>query len=209
MAVGYGAVGGTNGVAVGYATSGSSSGVAVGSNANGSTNGVAVGYFASTNNKSYAVALGYYSKAIRNKEMVKSADGGSTTLRSWSMVDWYGDTTTAAATELLLGGTSAQYCTLLDNSAFQFQMQIIGAITNAGNTSSWTVSGAIKRGAGASTTILVGTPTITMTGQDSGASTWAVAVSADTTNGSLKLVVTGVAAPIRWNATATLSEIRY
>ena len=222
-AIGRSANGTSDGAALGQSSNGSSSGAAMGRNANGSTEGVAIGSYssaasygtalgarASTNSKDKAVALGYYSTAQRYREVVKSADGLATTLRSWSMVDWYGDTTNATATEILLGGTAAQYCVLLNNSAFMFSMQIIAGVTAGGNTSSWTITGAIKRGANAASTALVGTPAVVMTGQGAGAAAWVVVVTADTTNGSLKLTVTGAAATsIRWNATATLSEMRF
>lgn len=184
-------------------------GVSVGYSSNGSGYGVSIGAYAQTNGLSYAVALGYNSRATRYRELLKSADGGSPSLRVWSMVDWYGDTTTATATELFLGGTVNQRCGLSNNSALQFQFQIIAGVTGGGDTSSWTISGAIKKGATAASTVMVGTPTVTMTGQDAGAASWSVAVSADTTNGALKLVITGGAANVRWNASATLSEIRY
>lgn len=223
VALGYSALGYTNGVAVGYNASGYSSGAAIGCNASGATNGaslgysaigpnngVAVGYTASTNNKDKAVAIGYQSTAQRYRELSKSADGAVINKQSWSMVNWYGDTTDATPTGLLLGGTAAQYCALLNNSAFNFVIQIAAGVTGGGNTSGWVISGMIKRGAAAANTALVGVPVVQLVGQDSGASTWAVAVTADTTNGSLKLTVTGQAATtIRWNATATLSELRF
>jgi len=210
VAIGFQANGATNGVAVGYNTAGTSSGVAVGYSATGSTNGVAVGFTALSNSKDMAVALGYRSKAERYRELVKTADGVTLPLRVWAMVDWYGDTTDATATELLLGGTASQRCVLLNNSAFMFSMQIIAAVTAGGDTASWTIVGAIKRGANAAATALVGVPAVVSTGQDAGAAAWAVAVTADTTNGALKFTVTGAAATtIRWNATATLSEARF
>ena len=209
VGVGHSTISWASGTALGNMANAMDRGVSIGYATSGYNTGTAIGAYATTANKSYAVALGYYSRATRFRELVKSADGSSNTKRSWSMVNWYGDTTTATAAEIFLGGTSSQYCLLQPNSALQFQMQIIGGLTGGGDTSSWTISGAIKQGATAAATALVGTPTVTMTGQDAGASTWAVAVSADTTNGSLKLVVTGAAASIRWNATATLSEMRY
>ena len=209
-AVGYQAQGQSYGAALGSQAQAQSYGVAVGMYSYAVNYGVALGHRANCNNLDKAVALGYYSKAERYREMVKSADGASVCKQSWSMVNWYGDTTNATATELLLGGTAAQRCILLSNSAIQFVIQIIAGVTAAGDTSSWTISGAIKCGATAATTALVGTPVVTMTGQDAGAAAWAVAVTADTTNGALKLTVTGQSATtIRWNATATLSEMRF
>ena len=200
----------TRGSSLGYNANSNSFGAAVGFGSNGNTNGTALGYQASSNTKDAAVVLGYNSTAQRYREFVKSADGAATTLQNYAVVNWYGDTTNATATELFLGGTASQRCILLANSAFQFEMQICAAVTAAGNTSSWTVSGCIKMGATAATAVLVGSPTVTMTGQDAGAAAWAVSVTADATNGALKLTVTGAAATtIRWNAHATLSELRF
>jgi hypothetical protein len=207
-AVGNSATGNNYGVAVGYGASGSNYGVAVGSNSFGNNYGAAVGYGASTYAKDRAVALGYYSVAQRYREMVKSADGAATTLQSWSLVNWYGTTADATATEILLGGTAAQRCVLLNNSAFMFSMQVVCGVTGGGNTSGWEIKGVIKRGAGAASTALVGTPTVTSVGTND--VNHAIAVSADTTNGSLNVTVTGVAATtIKWNVTATLSEMRF
>lgn len=209
-AVGRSANGSSSGVAIGRDANGSSFGVAVGRDANGNTNGVAVGYTALTNSMDMAVALGYFSKCQRYRETTKSHDGAATTLRSWSMLGWYGDTVDATPLALLLGGTAAQRLTLLNNSAFQFNIQVIAARTAAGDTSSWEIKGAIKRGANAASTVLVGTPTVTLTGQDTGASAWTIAVTADTTNGCLTLTATGQAATtIRWVASGTISEVRF
>ena len=200
----------TSGTAFGLSANGSNGGAAFGDGSTGSNNGVAAGRNANTNSKDAAVALGYFSKAERYRELVKCADRVSPSKQSWSMVNWYGDTTDGTATEILLGGTATQYCVLLNNSAFMFSMQIIAGVTAGGTSSSWTIMGSIKRGATATSTALLGVPAVVMTGQDAGATTWAVAVAADTTNGSLKLTVTGAAATtIRWNATATLSELRF
>lgn len=210
LAIGSLAKGYMQGVALGDYADGYSYSVAVGRYAKAFSNGIAVGYSSNTNNKDAAVALGYYSKAERYREMVKSADRSTPSLRSWSMVDWYGDTTNNTPTEILLGGTASQRCVLLNNSAIQFSCQVIASITGGGDTASWTITGTIKRGATAASTTLVGTPTVTSTGADAGASGWAVSASADTTNGSLNITVTGAAAAtVRWNVTTTLSEVRF
>lgn len=208
-AFGRSSVAHTSGVGVGYQANGNTSGVAIGKESNGATNGAALGRLASSNAQDAAVALGYNSKAIRYRELVKSADRAATQLQSWSMVNWFGTTTDATATEILLGGVAAQRCVLLANSAFMFSMQVIAGVTAAGVTAGWTVTGVIKRGATAASTALVGVPTVTSVGTDvSGPAL--VAVSADTTNGSLNLTVTGVAATtIKWNVTGTLSEMRF
>ena len=208
LAIGGLAKGYSSGVGLGGYADGYNYGVAVGKWAKGYTYGAALGVSATTNNKHAAVVLGAFAKAERYREMVKPADNSSTTLHSWSMVNWGGTTTDATPTEILLGGVATQRCVLLNNSAFMFSMQAVCGVTGGGNTSGWEIKGVIKRGADAASTALVGTPTVTSVGTND--ANHAIAVSADTTNGSLNVTVTGVAATtIKWNVTATLSEMRF
>jgi len=118
--------------------------------------------------------------------------------------------TDATPTEIFIGSTASQRLTLANNSAFAFTLLITGAVTGGGDTSGWEIKGVIKRGANAASTVLVGSVTSTLLAQDAGASTWAVAVTADTTNGSLKLTVTGQAATtIKWAGTCDISEVKF
>jgi hypothetical protein len=74
----------------------------------------------------------------------------------------------------------------------------------------WIFVGVIKRGAGVGKTVLVGTPLLNLVAQDAGASTWAVALAADATNGGLKVTVTGQAATtIRWVCKIETTEMTY
>jgi hypothetical protein len=81
-----------------------------------------------------------------------------------------------------------------NNSAYFFTGEVVAGVTGGGNTKGWTIEGVIKRGANAASTALVGTPTVTSTYADAGASTWTIAVTADTTNGGLAVTFTGQAA---------------
>jgi len=83
---------------------------------------------------------------------------------------------------------------LPNNSAYFFTGEIISGVTGGGNTKGFTIEGVIKRGANAASTALVGTPTVVSTYADAGAATWAIAVTADTTNGGLRVTFTGQAA---------------
>ena len=83
---------------------------------------------------------------------------------------------------------------LPNNSAYFFTGEVVAGVTGGGNTKGWTIEGVIKRGANAASTALVGTPTVTSTYADAGASTWVIAVTADTTNGGLAVTFTGQAA---------------
>jgi hypothetical protein len=82
---------------------------------------------------------------------------------------------------------------LPNNSAYFFRGEVVSGVTGGGNTKGWTIEGVIKRGANAASTTLVGTPTVTSSFADAGASTWTIAVTADTTNGGLAVTFTGQA----------------
>jgi hypothetical protein len=105
--------------------------------------------------------------------------------------------TTDATPTVLASTTSAAGTTnqviLPNNSAYFFRGEVISGVTGGGNTKGWTIEGVIKRGANAASTALVGTPTVTSTYADAGASTWTIAVTADTTNGGLRVTFTGQA----------------
>jgi len=99
---------------------------------------------------------------------------------------------------------------LPNNSAYYFKVRVIAGVTGAGDTKAWTLEGAIKRGAGVGTAAIVGTVTTTVVATDTGAATWAVTATADTTNGGLKITVTGQASTtIRWVAKAETVEMTY
>jgi len=99
---------------------------------------------------------------------------------------------------------------LPNNSAYYFKGSVIAGVTGAGNTKAWSIEGAIKRGGGALTTVLVGSPTVTSLYADAGAAAWVVAVTVDTTYGALAITVTGQAATtIRWVAKIETTEMTY
>jgi hypothetical protein len=101
-------------------------------------------------------------------------------------------TPTVLASNNSTPGTSNQVI-LPNNSAYIFKITVISGVTGGGNTSAWKLEGAIKRGANAASTALVGSVTTTLLAQDAGASTWAIAATADTTNGGLAITFTGQA----------------
>jgi hypothetical protein len=105
-------------------------------------------------------------------------------------------TTDATATALTCDGTAAgttNQVILPNNSAYLFKATVISNVTGGGNTSAWKLEGAIKRGANAASTTIVGLVTTTLLAQDAGAATWAIAATADTTNGGLRITFTGQA----------------
>jgi hypothetical protein len=102
-------------------------------------------------------------------------------------------TPTALTSNTSAAGTTNQVI-LPNNSAYFFRGEVISGKTAAGDTKGWTIEGVIKRGANAASTALVGIPTVTSTYADLGAATWDIAVTADTTNGGLRVTFTGQAA---------------
>jgi len=139
------------------------------------------------------------------------ADAGGVTQSALLLL---GRQTTNATSTVLTSNTNAASTTnqviLPNNSAYSFSGEVIAGVTGAGDTARWTINGAIKRGANAASTAMVGTPTVTMTHNDAGAAAWTVAVTADTTNGGIKVEVTGAAATtIRWVAKINTTEMTY
>jgi hypothetical protein len=102
-------------------------------------------------------------------------------------------TPTALASNTSAAGTTNQVI-LPNNSAYFFRGEVISGVTGGGDTKGWTIEGVIKRGANAASTALVGIPTVTSTYADLGAATWDIAVTADTTNGGIRVTFTGQAA---------------
>ena len=126
-----------------------------------------------------------------------------------------GRQTTDATATVLTSDTNAASGTnqviLPNNSAYYVRGSIVAGVTGAGNSSSWTFQGTIKRGVGVGTTAIVGAGiTASLVSQDAGAATWAVAITADTTNGGLAVTVTGQAATtIRWVCKIETTEMTY
>ncbi len=120
-----------------------------------------------------------------------------------------GRQTTDATSTASAAGTTNQVI-LPNNSAYYFKGSVIANVTGGGNTKAWEIDGAIKRGANAASTALVGTPTVTSNYADAGASTWAITATADTTNGGLKITFTGQASTtIRVVAKLETTEVTF
>jgi hypothetical protein len=98
-------------------------------------------------------------------------------------------TATALRSNTAAAGTTNQVI-LPNNSAYFFRGEVVSGVTGGGDTKGWTIEGVIKRGANAAATTLVGV-TVLSTHGDAGAATWAIAVTADTTNGGIRVTFTG------------------
>lgn len=109
-----------------------------------------------------------------------------------------------------LNSTSQYQITLPNNGANAFSGSVVARSSTGDLVSAWEFKGAIKRGASAGTTALVGTPTVALLGQDAGASAWAFAITADTTTGCIAFTVTGAAATsIQWVAEVSTAEVNW
>jgi hypothetical protein len=95
------------------------------------------------------------------------------------------------------------------NSAYYFKGSVIAGVTGGGNTKAWTFDGAIKKGA-ANSVAFIGTPTVTSGYADSGASSWSIVLTANTTNDTLTVTVTGQASTtIRWVCKIETTEMTF
>lgn len=194
--------------------------IGTGSFASG-TNSYAIGSLAAAaGNASYAMGNGATAAQVNSYAFGSSGSSnvvakmvfGSPGLAGsaqWGVLPLVASTTTATATVLSsdLGAASAtNQIVLVPTSAIAFLIYVVGRQSTAlgSATAAWKIEGLIRQEATASTTTLVGTPTVTAI---SNVPAWAVAVSANTTLGCLTVTVTGAATSIQWLATAYTSEI--
>ena len=111
----------------------------------------------------------------------------------------FGQTTDDTQTELFQELTVDRIYIQL-NSTRMFTILVSARNTETGEGAGYKISGAIRRDILASSTTLVGIPVIE-TWEDAGAATWDATVIADSTNGSLNVMVTGEdSKTINWKA---------
>lgn len=207
----YGATA-SNGVAIGrLARTGNNDAIALGANVNANNFGTVALGNELTASANYAFALGYRSSPNQYGKLAYAsgyfaasgdAQAGKLVLRR--------QTTTTTPALLTTDGSSAgslYYVTLANNSAIAFTGMVVARQQAALGTSSaaWRIEGLIRRESTAATTTLVNTA-ITVISNVPG---WAIALTADTTNGSLLITVTGTATNIRWVANVDTTEVAY
>ena len=106
-------------------------------------------------------------------------------------------------------GTNNQMV-LKNNSALAFKATVIATMDAGGNTKAWEFRGAIKRGANAASTTLVGSAIKDVLAYDAGAAAWDAFALADTTNGALQIRVVGQASTtIRWACKIETTEVAF
>ena len=159
-----------------------------------------------------SLALGYQSHAQYSNKMA-FAGGQFTSVGDAQTGKMVLRITTSDATPTVLTSTGAaasslNQIVLPNNSAFTFFGTIVARQQAAGGTASaaWRVEGLIRREATVGATVLVSSSINTI----SNVPGWIIALTADTTNGSLAITATGAAATnIRWVATIQTSEVTY
>ena len=161
---------------------------------------------------SYSVAIGRYAwtrNAIGKFAFCANYMSGSGDNQSGKYI-LRADTTDATAIALTTSFAPQvnNQVGLLDNSAYSFTGTIVARQKAGDGTASaaWKVEGLIRREGSAGTTVLVASTVTAL----SNAPSWGMALTADTTNGSLAITATGAASTnLRWVATINTSEVLY
>lgn len=173
------------------------------SSANGNSSFVASGSFGTSRSITGSVAF------AASLNPITSASGVSQT-ETLILARQTTDATATRLTSNSSAGATTNQVILPNNSAYTFVGTCIANVTGGGNTSGWRFEGVIKRGATAASTALVAAVTPTVIAQDAGASTWVLAITADTTNGGIAVTVTGQAATtIRWVVQIETTEVTF
>ena len=206
-------------IAMGQSASASNSwSISIGRNSSASGSyGVVLGGYQAAAVGSYSYAFGHRGKARYDGKyafgVYTSSEGTS---QGGYMVLVRKNTTDATPVSLVSnGGNSTPGSTnqviLPNNSAYTFTGTVIARekASEGSDYASWEIKGALLRDANAASTVL-GNGIQNKLYATSGASTWAIALTADTTNGGLAITVTGAASTdIRWVATVNTSEVTY
>lgn len=217
VAIGGASVTASNGVAIGsgnidlVTSSGGSFALAMMGASAGGTNSIAIGNQCAAGG-ARSVALGHsaasteygkFSYASGRFAANGDAQAGKHVLRR--------QTADATATVLTLdegAPSAANQITLVNGKAIAFTGMIVARQQSSAGTASaaWKVDGVIRREGSAAATVLVNSALTVL----SNVPGWTLALSADTTNGSLAITVTGaVATNIRWVATIDTAEVTY
>lgn len=154
-----------------------------------------------------AVAFGAGSDASIDGSTVKASGSFATAGDAQSIeLVLRGTTSDATPGELFIDGAALR-AALPDNSAWTFTVQVVGRRTDAnGGAAGYRFDGIITKDAVSASTAFIGTPSKNILGETQAA--WDAAVAADTTNGALKVTVTGEASKaVRWVATVRATQV--
>lgn len=154
---------------------------------------------------SYYHTFGVYGRFVYSSGRI-SADGDSQV----STLPLKARTTDATATVLTTDNSTAStdnQLILQDNQVITFTGTIVGKKTATTDVASWKIEGLIKRGSGVGSVVLV---TSTVTVIDNTPAWGTPTLTADVTNGGLKVDVTGLASTnIQWGCRIDTNEVIY
>ena len=191
------------------------------------------GYLNKAQSSGTTVAGGVYNTAAQSYTTIVGGARGKTRWQGHTVLGGHGDTVmgsnggqqagltvyqrqttdatpTTISTMSNSSGDTLRLVTLPNNSAYGFTITLVAAVTGGGNSSMWKYQGLIKRGGNAGSTAIVGSVVKDRIAYDSGASAWDADAAADTTNGSIKITVTGQSSTtIRWLARIETTELTY
>jgi hypothetical protein len=205
---------GSSSVAFNGTASGDSSFVAVNNSTASGSYSIAITESGTASSNNSTVLGGRYgnSRSLVGNKVFPAAFGTTSGARQLTFVILGLDTTDATTSYLGSNGTSSINSTttnivLPENSAFYFKGTVVAGVTGGGNTKGWTIEGVVKRGAAVA---FVGTPTVTSSFADAGASSWTITVATNTTIGGINIVATGQASTnIRWVGNFEIVEMTY
>jgi hypothetical protein len=158
-----------------------------------------------------SIAIGTYANTANIKGAVKISNSPFSNRYQngvWILSSNTTDATAKAITTDTFSASSTNQIILPNNSAYAFHGTIVAREQASAGTdcAAWKVEGLIRREGSAGTTVLVNSATTVLDNTPS----WGLALSADTTNGGLKIEATGAASTnIRWVATIHTSEVTY
>lgn len=164
------------------------------------------GTFNTISSAAYAVvsgqnAKGFFATSVTNASNDFSAVGDAQNERVVVM----GSTSNNTPTEIRIGGTSGDRLVLPNDTAFMFDINIVARRTDADNEcAAYQLIGCIDNNA--NTVALVGSVTKNVIAEDTVA--WDVSATADNTNKSLAITVTGEnAKTIRWVGSVNITRV--
>lgn len=207
---------GTSSTALGESNTASNTRTTVGGGASNTASGLSStvpGGFQNTADGDYSIAMGRSSRA-RGTYGASAFSGGALGSGNDQRREFifYAGTTNATPAVMTTdaGAATATNTLVLPNTAlFSFKGQLCVRENATGDSKAIDFTGCIKRGANAAATALLGSVTQADIGTpDTGAATWTVAFSANTTLGGLAITVTGEAAhTLRWVMQIVSTEV--
>lgn len=185
-----------------------------GSNTAGGTDAFVGGGYRNAASGNYSAILGGFDATTRGLFGVRAFSAGRISNQGDSQEGTYqlrALTSNATQTALTADANAASAINgivLPDGSAYSFRALVVAKQSATAAAAGWEVKGMAMRGSGVGTIAFVGTPTVTALGASAGAATWALAVAANTTQGSVELRGTGEAAKtIVWSASVLTVEV--